>query len=160
MTRARAATGYLMFTALTAFSLGFVIFGTSAQSLSGLRAMCGCCGAADVAPPPPPSSPGAVDEVPPQLTLHRTASRLKSRRNMSPVDKQGQTVPVVPRDHRADRAKGQIALFLLFAAIIFVFVCFFVVVPLYQAPGTRDDALWRRACEEHDRATLSSLGLS
>ena len=41
-TMAKAWTGFLIFNTIAIFSLGFVIFGTSAQSLTGLRMMLSC----------------------------------------------------------------------------------------------------------------------
>jgi len=164
-TQARAAIGYAIFFGLVAFCLAFVIFGTSAQSLSGLRAMC-CCGA-----PVHTTGKGrlsaqhgalpdeASSEVP-QLTLHRSGSRMSTRRNMSPVDIQGNTQALPPRDETWDRVQGKIALFLLFGFIVVAFVMFFVLVPLYSTPGPRGDAAWRQACEDNDRAALANLGLS
>jgi len=54
-TQAKAATGFAVFFGLAAFCLGFVIFGTSSQSLSGLRGMC-CAGR-------PPSCSGWLSKL-------------------------------------------------------------------------------------------------
>ena len=43
LTRSRAGQGFFIFVCLTIFCLGFVIFVTSAQSYSGLKATCCCC---------------------------------------------------------------------------------------------------------------------
>jgi len=156
-TQARAQYGYAIFFMLVAFCLGFVIFGTSAQSLRGLRAMCGCGG--DGAGTPA-GQPSPHIETPPRLTIHRQSSRAQSRRNNSPVDTLGHAMPMAPLDTQVDRIKGQLALFGLFGLVIVTFTLFFVLVPLYAAPGTRDDVAWRKACDDNDGAALAAFGLS
>ena len=58
-------------------------------------------------------------------------------------------------------------LFLIYLLLVLFIVLFFATVPLYQAApplgmqrALRNDALWRRACDEYDVAALTRLGLS
>ena len=51
-----------------------------------------------------------------------------------------------------------------FFLIVFIIVLFFTYVPFYKADSTkyptRNDALWRDACDNYDRAALEVMGLS
>ena len=173
LTQARASSGFAIFFILTAFCLAFVIFGTSAQSLSSLRMACACrpsrrggpSGAS--AAERDSSADVGVESSVGVSTLSRTVSRAH-RRNMSPIDKAGNSQAVLPRDTGRDRMLGQIVLFLLFFSVIVLFVMFFTFVPLYHSnrPASSREELydgrinWKQACDDNDRDVLRSIGLS
>ena len=152
-TRARAlpSQGIIIFSTLCCFCLGFVIFVTSAQSYSGLKAV--CCGCA--------SSVDADDDDADMLSTFRTRSFV---RNPAPVTVVGnESIAIRDRDPFRDRVKGQLMLFVLFLAIVVVVVLFFSYVPFYSAPGgveRRNDDNWQEACANYDVARLAVLGLS
>jgi len=150
-TQSRAGKGIIIFSTLCCFCLGFVIFVTSAQSYSGLKAV--CCGCA--------SSVDADDDDADMLSTFRTRSFV---RNPAPVTVVGnESIAIRDRDPFRDRVKGQLMLFVLFLAIVVVVVLFFSYVPFYSAPGgveRRNDDNWQEACANYDVARLAVLGLS
>lgn len=156
----QAPLGSAIFFAISFFCLAFVIFVTSAQTLSGLRSVCGCCCCCcrcclrrwRVPPLGPSSSPSKI--------------RRLSVRNPAPVSRENVSLPI-QRLSAADRIQGQLLLFLIYLLLVLFIVLFFATVPLYQAApplgmqrALRNDALWRRACDEYDVAALTRLGLS
>jgi len=148
MTQAKASTGVGIFFAIVIFCLGFVIFVTSAQSLSGLRdACCCCCGSCGSAKPPPSARPA-----------------LQGRKNSLPVSAEGEPIAPPPRSSQSERIKAQILLFLLFLVIVVLVVAVFTIVPFYSADtathGPRNDAAWRKACDDNDVVALRAMGLS
>ena len=93
----RAAMGFFAFTAITFFCLSFVIFGTSAQSLTGLLAMCGVR---------KPRAATAAADGPDSLRREDVGTR-----NSIAVDSQGRSMPVKTLKTGTDRLKGQLLLF-------------------------------------------------
>lgn len=139
----KTTRGACIFAGISLFCLAFVIFATSAQSLSGLRAACCCC-----------SGKALVG-----------SRRRISVRNPSPVSRDNLAVPIKERDNTADRIKGQCCLFFLFAIATFGIILAFAYIPFYRAEPlkrgmVRDDALWREACTKYDTIELRRLGLS
>ena len=250
-TQSRAALGVALFFAISTLSLAFVIFGTSAQSLSGLRQMCcgggggGCLeggggggGGATRALTHPftrslrgrsvsaahvgkaleargresqqqqqhqqqapsrlvPSSAieraraanssghhlqhhPAPNQHAPQVSSgdsslfgadgggpasyrSRSASGAVRRRvrNALPVDSRtGETIPLGERYEWRDRVAGQCCLFAIYILVVLFVVLFFATSRLYAAPGERDGAGWRAACEANNKTALALLGLS
>ena len=51
-------------------------------------------------------------------------------------------------------------LFIVFLAVVLLIVFLFAFVPFKSHGGTRDDALWKAACDSYDTTVLSPLGLS
>ena len=53
---------------------------------------------------------------------------------------------------------------MLYLSIVLVVVVFFAVTPLYSVDtakyGSRNDILWRKACDDNDVAVLRRYGLS
>jgi len=152
--RSRATQGCLVFAAITCFCLGFTIFGTSAQSLTGLRvACCCCCGGGSTTVEPSDTEPTARSSA-------RKSVVANARNNANMVNHKGVMVPIAPLLALGDRVKGQIVLFIIFLGVVLLIVLFFAFVPFYSQGGTRDDAAWKAACDTYDTAVLSPLGLS
>ena len=174
--QARAGEGFCVFIAIVVGSLSFVIFGTSAQSLSGLREACSCCCGgrkrpprrADTLPPvtlPPPASPSPGEDsgAPPSSLAELSAKKSSVQSRYSIVVDPNNNRAIPPRDlsSHADRLKGQLALFTLFLTIICCIVVFFTFVPLYAyTAAPRNDSAWRQACDDYDVAALDAFGLS
>lgn len=156
--RARSSLGFLYFVMITAFCLGFVIFGTSAQSLTGLReACCGCSARQRTAPAPDAEAADASSS--------RASAGPDGRRKTLVARNMpgwGHSIPIPHLGDAADRIQGQVVIFLLFFCLVAVIVLFFTFVPLYShAPaGGRNDAAWRAACDVYDAAALAPFGLS
>ena len=140
--RAYGSLGYLAFGVLTALSLAFVIFGTSAQSLSGLKAALGMPETMDVIDY---RTSGADGQIP-----HTEGGKKRHRkvRNASPIDTLGRGVPMPPMDPVMDRLKGQCCLFGAFSALIWLMVLFFTFVPFYSAGMERNMTLVYAACPD------------
>mmetsp|Transcript_53299 Transcript_53299/g.137846 ORF Transcript_53299/g.137846 Transcript_53299/m.137846 type:complete len:300 (+) Transcript_53299:44-943(+) len=146
--KSRAMQGYLGFTAITAFSLGFVIFGTSAQTLSGLRSMCGC-----------QAQRSTITDASASAKDPSLRSSPQSRNSVS-VDDEGRSVPPRAAKSFDEHLKGQLLLFAIFATVILFIVLFFATVPLYSHTGTRNDTAWKDACDNYDQSILDQYGLS
>jgi len=162
--KARAAQGFLGFAGITFGCLSFVIFGTSQQSLSGLRQACGCCFRAQRAV----TSCADAERPSVEPSIGRSSKGV-FRRNGAAVDKKGRSVALKALKPRDDRFKGQLALFGIFSTVILLIVLFFTFVPLYShcrpddfmcASGSRNDSAWRDACNNYDVEALDLLGLS
>ena len=142
--------GVLIFSGLVLFCLGFVIFVTSAQSLSGLRHMCPCCCR---------SADADADAA-----LRANAQARLSVRNPDPVSEDNQALPMSAPKDGADQLKGKFALLVIYLLIVLLLVAWFGYVPMYQADlaihGARNDSLWREACDNLDIELLAGFGLS
>jgi len=144
--------GAAIFTGISLLCLAFVIFVTSAQSCTGLKAVCPrcCCGRG---------------RKPPSLGAAAKQSSAAMARNPSPVSRENVTVPTRKLDDRMDRLQGQCCLFLLFSLLTFAIVVAFAFIPFYKAEPlkrgeVRDEALWHDACYDYDIDALRQLGLS
>jgi len=151
--KARAAQGFLGFVGVTCFCLGFVIFGTSAQSLSGLKEMCGVTCKKQRAPTADSDADSSTRSEP---DLRKSVMA----RNTVQVDNKGRSITLKPLREPNDRLKGQCALFAIFGSIIALIVLVFTFVPFYSYGGERNDAAWKDACEDYDVDALDQFGLS
>ena len=140
-----------IFTGLVLFVLSFVIFGTSQQSLSGLRAACCMCRRRITAE----ELTGSISARSPPMRGRRL-----SVRNPIPVDSGGETLPPLEKKTRADRIQGLWALFGLYLLIVVLVVLSFGSIPIYAAGGQRNDTIWRKACDENNVQLLHQMGLS
>ena len=184
MLQARGLQGFAIFAFISVFCLSFVIFGTSTQSLSGLKRECGCCcggQAADKAgatldpmmsfpvgiPAPAasasPSDVGARMRMDSRMSISTIVSTSYARNSVMSVAGRSIPLPEVPRLN--DRIQGQIALFVIFESIVVVIVILFTVTPFYSYSrqegydGPRYEP-WREACDQVDQAKLDLWGLS
>ena len=148
--------GTAIFAGLCIFCLGFVIFVTSAQSLSGLRIACGCCccccccrarGVDNTAGTAASmvelasvaeldSATSAVQVMTASSPLNGGPSRLppvptSPSRNAFPVGASNEAVPPAARGDAADRRQGHCCLFAMYTTIVLLVVLAFSVVPLY-----------------------------
>ena len=111
--QARAATGFVIFAGISAFSLGFVIFATSQQTLAGLRAECLCCAKDAESSAETTPEPDVTDVETPRLS-----AKPSPRRQHSVVDAMGKAIPVLPMPPVSEQLKGKLALFALFYTIV------------------------------------------
>lgn len=161
--RARSSLGFLYFVGVTAFCLGFVIFGTSAQSLTGLReACCGCCARRPRTGPAPDADAADGGSAGAEASTSASRGGPDGRRKTLHARNMHPSIPMPHLGKASDRIQGQVVLFLLFSMLVGVIVLFFTYVPLYShaPPGGRNDAAWRAACDAYDAAALAAFGLS
>ena len=96
--RSRATQGCLVFAAITCFCLGFTIFGTSAQSLTGLRVACCCCfrgGSSSTNVEPADAEPSVSARSPARKSVVANA-----RNNVNMVNHKGVMVRTLPPEKR------------------------------------------------------------
>ena len=164
LTAEKGFRGFLFFLVIAVMCLGFVIFVTSAQSMSGLKVQCGCkkANGGDKRG----SKSGYVVRNGPQAgktPTSMTASR--QPQSMEELKESMHEDTRVGRNTRPDRILAQCCLFFTFLIITVLIVAVFSVVPLYSADtakyGQRDEALWKAACyDSYDKDALAALGLS
>lgn len=123
-------TGLILFGTITVICLSVVIFGTSAQSLSGLKAQ--FCA--------PSQREAAADDGAPLL---------RARANAPMVDLDGNAQPVPEKVDAADRVKGKVMLFVVYTLLTFLVVLFMAFVPIKSAGRPRDMALVQSVCDSY-----------
>ena len=180
-TKARGVQGFVVFFVIATLCLAFVVFVTSAQSLSGfLGACCPCCrvkdhGAEDASqpadpsqPPPPAHPPNRKSSLPGTgLPSHRasnlTPEELKERRRKRSSINHHRAVEQAKDRSNRDRIYGKCAIFALYMLVTAFIVFFFAFWPVYKIDakhGQRNVAAWKAACDAYDVGALTKLGLS
>ena len=175
--RRNGPVGLAVFAGMSIGCLGFVIFGTSAQSMSGLQSLCGC----GKRKPPQDDfnltsmtvtndnqsgvaawvSTASISTATPSFPRDGEASsqryssgpKRKHVRNAAPVDKKGRAVPMGPDVSTGDRIRGKCCLFFIFLTLVWLNVCFFTFVALpigdYSTVRTRDLEQVREMCSSY-----------
>merc|ERR1712187_847870 len=163
----RSTQGFAFFFFISAFCVGFVVFGTSQQSLKGLLEECSCCARRrQQEEQAETSEAAAAGDIESRVSDGMGARRSTSKPNMI-VDDKGHAV-LVEEVSPADRIKGKCALFVLYMTIIVLIVTIFTFVPFL---GNRSDlgersyttsrgASWKEACASFNERELDKWGLS
>lgn len=177
--------GFVIFFIVAVCCLSFVIFATSAQSLSGL--LTGCCGCLMTKPPALTASSGESTaskedlepRSPPKTLMKRkslpgtggseawigehscaTGSRERHRTSIKHHRGLAQATHTSVRD----KLMGKVVLFFVFLVAVALIVILFTFHPIYQVDkakhGERNTAAWLDACRRNDKAALAALGLS
>ena len=160
-----AGKGLAIFVAITCFCLGFVIFGTSQQTLTGLKHEVTCCLPRRARTSE--SDGSTTSAVLPSDSDVETASgaNLRSLKKGESslnrvVDRKGRSVPI--QTIEADTlVRGKVVLFMIFFLVVGVFVLIFAFTPFYSYTGrARNRTGWGDACKAYNKDVLTPLGLS
>ena len=145
--QSKSGLGALILAGITVLSLGGVIFGTSTQTMSGVRSEF-----AWMRLPRPRKAPGC--EAP------GTAKRPPTLQDMRKMTI-GKSMRITKRPPPHDRLRGMCCLFWSYLLAMFVLLLFFTFTPLASHTASeRNDTGWREACEDFDTKVLDQWGLS
>ena len=138
--------GAAVFVLIAVCCLGFVVFGTSKQSLSGLKHLF-------LKGPPPGRELAPYDEFLGKVLCFFSGLPRPP------------TYHLLPTTHPHLCPLTKVVLFLAFLLLTGVIMLFFAVVPLYSATGerrltTEQGEDWQTPCAANDKAALALLGLS
>ena len=183
--QANFGLGILIFAMITLICLSAVIFGTSPQTLTEIKAELTCyrkekpvhrqpspprtvappaqtsSTTLDTSPPTPDSGLHARSHKPDATITGRSARSFRRQATSSTVtfasNNAAQRVSV-----RKDLLRGQLCLFGSYLLLVFVLMLIFSFVPFYSDDNgsARNETGWRKACDENDVDKLDNFGLS
>jgi len=183
--QANFGLGILIFAMITLFCLGAVIFGTSPQTLTEIKAELTCCRKEkpvhrQPSPPRTVAPPAQTSSTTPDTSLPTPGSGLHARSHKPDATITGRSARSLKRQTtsstvtfasnnaaqrvsaRKDLLRGQLCLFGSYLLIVFVLMLIFGFVPFYSDDNgsARNETGWRKACDENDVDKLDNFGLS